>query len=112
MPGVELVVLGPSAPAGNRTSLIPIEFEPSARRILKNAPRNDSIDGSSWLISVYPIARTYRVARPAVDRDAATGDARRKCPTLPMFPEPIENLASQVGALSASGKASAEHTLP
>ena len=29
-----------------------------------------------------------------------------------MFPEPIENLASQVGALSASGKASAEHTLP
>ena len=60
VPGVELVVLGPSAPAGNRTSLIPIEFEPSARRILKKAPRNDSIDGSSWLISVYPIAGTYR----------------------------------------------------
>jgi len=46
---------------------------------------------------------TYRVATPVRER---------KCPTLPMFPEPIENLASQVGALSASGKASAEHTLP
>jgi len=33
-------------------------------------------------------------------------------PTLPMYPEPIENLASQVGALPASGNASAEHVLP
>ena len=98
-------------PGGNRTSLIPIEVVPSARRILKNAPRNDSIDGSSWLIVCIPCAEPYRVR--VTGRGATRdGDARRKCPTLPMFPEPIENLASQVGALSASGKASAEHTLP
>src|SRR3954462_11671467 len=102
---------------------MPIELDPRARRILKNAPRNDSIDGSSWLISVYPIAGTYPFAlhhascrqrwiRPATATTQLSPRAIACRPPLPMFPEPIENLASQVGALPASGKASAEHTLP
>ena len=58
--------------------------------------------------------RTWLVVARACagDREPERASERLKCPTLPMFPEPIENLASQVGALSASGKASAEHTLP
>ena len=56
--------------------------------------------------------RSCRSSARSSRRDRGRRRFRAIAPHPADVPEPIENLASQVGALSASGKASAEHTLP
>ena len=79
--GLDLVVLDALEPAGSRTSLIPNAVVPSARRILKKTSRNDSIDGSSRLTSVYPMRRNRiasSAARAALDRRPPSARASRE----------------------------------